>query len=226
MRTVRCAAVGVLLSAVMAVPVQAQITVHTTLASWLAAVTGAGLDTFDDLDPEEGFYTAPLSRTAGAYSYAVDSENGLFPSGIPGAPGVRDTWLSNFFFEDEVVVRDIAPGPVGVAGNFFLSNEAGNLASTGSFRITVNSGASTWTSVIDVAAATSSFLGFTAAGGISSISVRAQDASELNPIFATINDIRIGAIPAATVPEPMSVLMLTTGLVGLAATSRRRARRR
>lgn len=205
-RLMRWAAVGVLWSTLISVPLQAQITVHTTLASWLSAVTGAGLDTFNDLNPAEGFYDAPLARTAGAYSYVVDSENGLFPSGIPGAPGVRDTWLSNFFFADALVVRDFAPSPVGVAGNFFLSNDDGDLASTGSFRITVNSGVETLTNVINVATATSSFLGFTAAGGITSISVLALDASSANPIFATINDIRIGANPAATVPEPMSLL--------------------
>ena len=201
MRTVRFAAVGALLSAVVALPLQAQITVHTTLSSWLAAVTGAGLDSFNDLNPAEGFYDAPLVRSAGTYSYVVDSENGLFPSGIPGAPGVRDTWLSNFFFEDALVVRDFAPSPVGVAGDFFLSDDEGDLASTGSFRITVNSGVTTWTSVIDIATATSSFLGFTAAGGITSISLLALDASEANPIFATINDIRIGSNPAATVHD-------------------------
>jgi hypothetical protein len=69
-----------------AAPLHAQITVHTTFASWLAAVTGAGLDTFDDLDPDDGFLDTPAPRTAGAFSYVASAPEGMFPSGTPADP--------------------------------------------------------------------------------------------------------------------------------------------
>lgn len=223
-RLFRAVAAAVLCVSASALPVRAQITVHTTLASWLAAVTGAGLDTFDDLDPVAGYYESPLLRTAGSYAYRVSEPNGLYPAGIPGAPGVRDTWLAGFSGLEDLLVDQFTPAAFGVGGEFFLSDDNGALVSSGEFRITVASGATSWTDVIDVGAVTSSFLGFTATAGITSISLRAQDASINNQIFATINNIRIGGAPVSAVPEPASLALLLGGGLGLAGVTRRRSR--
>src|SRR5689334_1472087 len=67
---------------------QADITVYTSQADFLAAVQAPGVDTFDDLS------VAPLgeslTRNAGAYTYNVYSATGLY-----GAGGAGDYWLSN-----------------------------------------------------------------------------------------------------------------------------------
>lgn len=221
-RPIRLLAAALLLVGITALPAHAQITVHHTLESWLAAVSGAGLDTFDDLDPEEGFYPSPLDRSAGVYSYSVSSPSGLFPAGIPGVPGERDTWLASFFENDDLLLSDFASGPLGVAGDFFLSGFFGDLASDGTFSLTVTSGADTWTDVFDVTKVASPFLGFTAAAGITSISLRSEDTLLNELTYATINNIRIGALRTATVPEPASLALILSGLVALGVVARRR----
>ena len=217
-RLFRCAA-AVLLLSVTALPAHAQITVHTTLASWLAAVTGDGLDTFDDLDPDEGFYASPLLRTAGSFSYQVRADFDLFPSGT-----ASDPWVSNLFIEDALVVDGFSPQAYGVAGEFFLSGQFGDRLSAGRFTLTVEDALGSLSQTIDVAQATSSFLGFTSASGITSLSLQALDATRQNPLFSTINNIRIGAAPVTAVPEPGALALLTVGGLGLAGVMRRRSR--
>jgi hypothetical protein len=212
---------GLLLLAVEASPLHAQITVHTTFASWLAAVSGDGLDTFDDLDPTDGFTDSPAARTAGAFSYTASSPSGLFPSGT--AP---DAWLSNFFVEDAITFDEFSPNAFGVAGQFFLTGEDGQLGVQGDLTLTVTSGAFSTTETI-VNAFGPLFLGFTSVDAITSLEVQAVGASPQNGIFATVNNFRVGAAPiSTTVPEPASMALLVAGVGGLVGVARRRGAQR
>lgn len=206
--------------AAQASPVHAQITLHTTFASWLAAVSGDGLDTFDDLDPDDGFVDSPAARTAGAFSYTASATNGLFPSG-----STSDAWLANFFVEDAITFDAFSPNAFGVAGEFFLTNESGQLGVQGDMTVTVTSGAfSTTQTLVNVSGPL--FLAFTGVDAITSLEVQAVDGSVQNPIFATVNNFRVGAAPITTsVPEPTTVALLVAGLSGLAAAARRRRAR-
>jgi hypothetical protein len=216
------ALVGTLLAAVTASPAHAQITVHTTLASWLASVTGAGLDTFNDLDiaPEEGLYESPLARTAGGFTYEASSEEGLYPSG-----SADDVWLSNFFIEDAVTLSAFSPSAFGVAGDFFLTDEFGQLGAQGALTISVESEGFSWTETL-LDASSMQFIGFTSANAITSLRVAAIGASQENGIFATVNDVRVGGAPVVSVPEPGSLALLLTGAGGVMLVARRQRRLR
>lgn len=60
---------------------QAQITVYDSQAAFLAAVTSAGTDTYNDLLPEAT--GTPLARMAGVHGYLASSgpTSGFFPAG-------------------------------------------------------------------------------------------------------------------------------------------------
>jgi hypothetical protein len=193
---------------------QAQITVHTTLASWLAAVSAPGLDTYDDLEIAEGFYDTPLLRTAGAYSYSLSSPNGFVPVGT-----VPDTWISQFFFQDGLTFNGFSSGVRGIGGNFFPTLETGAVT-TGQLQVTLTSGAFTNTQTL-TNTTPSSFLGFTSTVALTSLTVQV-----VNPVanvgpFSTVNNLRLGAA-TTVIPEPSTYALLATGLTVMGFVARRR----
>jgi hypothetical protein len=218
----RCLAAVLAASALVAPSaVKAQITVFNSLSSWQGAVVAPGLDTFNDLDIGEGFYETPLARSAGAYSYRASAVEGFVPAGVNvGPPPLSDTWLSNFFIDDAMVFDNFSPTVRGIGAEFFLSNDAGLFQSAGQVRITVVSGA--FTSVQTLTnPTTTTFTGFTSVGAINSVTVQAIGPQATRG-FATVNNFRLGAAPTVVIPEPSTYALLATGLVTLAALSRRR----
>src|SRR6058998_1722763 len=81
----------------------AGITVYTSQADFLAAVSAPGTDTYNDLSVTPiGFV---VDRTAGAYSYTVSSVNGLWGAGGPG-----DYWLTNDTRTDSITFSNFSAG--------------------------------------------------------------------------------------------------------------------
>jgi hypothetical protein len=194
---------------------QAQITVYNSLTAWSTAVVLPGLDTFDDLDTGAGFYTSPLTRTAGAYSYDVSSPEGFYPSGT-----VADPSISNYFIEDALTFSSFSPNAYAVGGNFYLGNEFGGFVGTGQVQIILTTTAGSNTQTLTNATQTT-FLGFTSTDVITSVTVKAlRPANE--PIFAVTNNFRVAAVPPTVVPEPGSYLLLATGMAGVLIVARRR----
>jgi len=195
---------------------QAQITTFTSLAAWTSAVTLPGVDSYDDLEIDEGFYDSPLSRTAGTHSYELTAEFGFVPVGT--AP---DTWMSNFFVEDAMTFGGFSSGVRAIGGNFFNTLENGAVTSGGQLRLTLVSG-SLSTSVVLENLTSTSFFGFTSVGAITSLTVGIVDPVAFVSPFATVNDLRLGGAPASSVPEPTGYALLATGAAGLLASVRRR----
>ncbi|MCU0633565.1 MAG: PEP-CTERM sorting domain-containing protein [Gemmatimonadaceae bacterium] len=198
----------------MPAALQAQITVHTTLASWLAAVTAPGVDTYDDLDVDEGFYDTPLARTAGVHGYELSSPNGFVPVGVE-----PDVWMSQFFYLDGLTFSAFSSGVRGIGGNFFPTLENGSV-STGNLQVTLTSGAFTSTQTLTNPTA-STFLGFTSTVALTSLTVSVVQPSQTTGPFATVNNLRLGAAQTV-IPEPSTYALLATGLVAHGMISRRR----
>jgi hypothetical protein len=190
---------------------QAAMTVYTTQASFLAAVTTSGTDSFDNLGIgyTNGFET--LSRSAGAYTYDVAAT--FYTAGTGG-----DTWLSTDAPIDAIVFNNFGAGVKAAGGLFFTSNVGGNyhLADI-TVQATDGSGSSTQTIV---GSTTGSFLGFVSTGPLTSLVVSAVNPNPLGPFFwPSVNDLTL----AAAVPEPETYALLLAGLgvVGFLARRRR-----
>jgi hypothetical protein len=198
---------------------QAQISVFNSVAGWLSAVSTPGLDTFDDLAIDIGFsIPTPLTRSAGVHGYTLSTvEENVFVGGIPA---LSDAWLSNDFVGDEIVINSFSPSVRAIGSDFFLTNAAGNFFGTGSLRITVVSGSFTTTETV-TNASLSTFRGFATVGAINSVTVAALRPNN-EAIFATVNNLRLGAAPTAVIPEPSTYVLMATGLVLMGALSRRR----
>jgi hypothetical protein len=188
----------------------ADVTVYTDRAAFLAAITLAGTDTFNDLGGTP--YDSPLARMAGGYGYLASAGpvDGFYPAG-----GAADIWLAANVAADTITFSNFAPGVRAFGGSFFATDINGVFAPGRTLVLTASDGANVRTvNLYD--ATTATFLGFVSSDPLASVSLR-PDGVAGSVYWATANDVILA------VPEPASCCMLLAGLglVGLAA--RRRA---
>jgi hypothetical protein len=182
---------------------QADITVYTNEASFLAAVSAPGVDTFDDLSVAP--YGDVVYRTAGAYHYQAYSATGIW-----GAGGPTDFWLSNNTRYNPIVFSQFSGGVSAFGGNFFASDVAGQFVPDGTVVLTAVDGG---TLTYDLAGATTtSFLGFVSTAPLSSVTL----GTDGGPYWPTANNVVLA------VPEPGTYGMMLAGLALLGVAARRR----
>jgi hypothetical protein len=193
------AAVALLFAAAAA---QADITVYTSQADFLAAVSAPGVDTFDDLtlDP----YGDLLHRTAGAYSYDAYSATGLYGAGGTGG----DYWLSNNQRLNPIVFSNFSSGVRAFGGNFFASDIFGQYT-LGDVVLTAIDGSALTYSLSD--AGTTDFLGFVSTAPLAGVTLNSSGV-----YWPTANNVVLA------VPEPATYGMLLAGLGFVGLMSRRR----
>jgi len=195
----------------------AQFTTYTDLASFLAATTGAGTDTFDDLSLID-VTTSPMVRTAGSFGYTATVNTTDFV----GAGAPDDRWLSANTATDIITFSGFGPGVRGVGGLFFGSDDFAAFRAGSSIILSVftMSGSSTQT-VMDATLA--SFLGFVADADIVSFTVESVQPIDGTLAWPTVNNL----VLANVVPEPATWMLMVTGvgMLVLIATHRRSTRR-
>ena len=187
---------------------QAAITVYTSQAGFLSAVSAPGYDSYDDLAVVG--YGDTLIRSAGGYRYDAYSAGGLYGAG--GAGG--DYWLSNNVRSDPIVFRNFAGGVSAFGGNFFTSDIAGRYV-FGNLVLTAADGTALTYKLNNTT--TDSFLGFVSDSALVSVTL----ATDGGMYWPTANNVVLA------VPEPATYGMLLAGigLVGVGARRRRGGRR-
>jgi hypothetical protein len=203
----------------------AAITVFTTEASYLAAISAPGTDTYNDLPL--ALITSPINRTAGAYTYQAAAPNNFF-----GAGTAADIWLSTNTASSPITFSNIPSTVRGVGGFFFTSDIAG-AAVTGEIRIVATDSLGATQTVSIPGSTPNSFRGFVTDAQFTSIVVSvpqpvtaADRVSGQQPagtpiLWPTVNNLTLGA-QAATPPvfgyTPAAGSTVTatggTGLVG------------
>jgi PEP-CTERM motif len=205
-------------AALLALPVavQAQFTVYTDLASFLAATSNAGTDTFESLSITSTT-PSPMARLAGAFGYTASVNTTSFF----GAGTAADHWLSTNTATDLVTFNGFGSGVRGVGGFFFGSTSAGAFRPATSVILRATNAAGTTTrTLLDTTLGT--FLGFVSGTDIFSLTLEAvQPATGF--AWPTVNDFVLAQAPLANVvPEPASIVLLATGLLGLLVVGLRR----
>jgi hypothetical protein len=203
--------VKTLLAAAMlmtAVAAHADITVFTDKASFDAAVTAPGVDTFNDLVVMP--YPASLTRSAGGYTYTVSSPDGMYGAGVPG-----DAWLSNNTLTQPMTFSNFSGGVTAFGGNFFGSDVSGLFVPGTSVTLTANDGTTSTFTLNNTT--TNTFLGFTSTAALVNVTLNSGGTS----YWPTANNLTLAM--AAPVPEPGSYAMLLAGVALVGVARRRRA---
>lgn len=191
---------------------QAELTVYNSQASFLAAVTNPGVDGFDGLSITTST-PSPLTRNAGPYAYTAS----VTTTSFFGAGTTANPWLSTNTATDSVTFSGFTGGVSAIGGLFFGSNISG-LFAAGSVTLTAtDSLGATMTQTI-TGATTSSFLGFTSTGTITSLVLTSvQPASGF--LWPTADNLTLAV---ATVPEAQTYALMLAGLGVLSLVARRR----
>jgi hypothetical protein len=181
---------------------RADITIYTSEADFLSAVSAPGVDTFDDLAIAP--YGDAVYRTAGAYNYQAYSAKGIW-----GAGGPTDFWLSNDTRFNPIVFSNFSGGVSAFGGNFFASDLTGQYVPNGTLVLTAVDGG---TLTYDLeGATTSSFVGFVSTSPLSSVSLGTDGGS----YWPTANNVVLA------VPEPATYGMMLAGIALLGIAARR-----
>jgi hypothetical protein len=197
---------------------QAAITVYTTQASFLSAISAPGTDTFNDL-AVGSFPFGPITRTAGSHVYTVDtSPNSTFF--IAGSD--IDPWLSTNDAADAIVFLSFSGGVRGAGAFFFGSNEAG-LFDAGDITVSASDAAGSVSQTI-AGATTGSFLGFVSSTGLIGMQVLAEQPPGRGVLWPTVNDLTLGmaAGDPTVIPLPGSFALMAPVLLLAGLASRRR----
>ncbi len=192
---------------------QAAITVYTTQASYLAAVSASGVDTYTGFSIV-GSTPSPITRSAGPYGYTAS----VTTTSFFGAGTTANPWLSTNTASDSITFGTFTGGVSAAGGNFFGSDIAGAFSAGNVTLVATDSLGATSTQTI-VGATTSSFLGFVSTGLMTSLVLSAVQPTP-NFLWPTTDNLTLGV--AAPIPEPQTYAMLLAGLGFVGYMARRR----
>ena len=202
---------GVALAFGLATNANAAITVFTDQASFLAATTNAGVDTFSDLVVAQ--YGVTMNRTAGTHSYTASAPNTFFPGSGGGNP-----FLSTNNLLDQVVFNGFGADVSAVGGSFFGSNINGGYTAASSITLSMidADGLFTYTALNPTPGG---FLGFVSTGGLSQFTVATVDS-----VWVSVDNFTLaGSLSAVPEPATWAMMIIGFGAVGsVVRTSRRR----
>jgi hypothetical protein len=221
MRIPRSARTLLLTVAALALPAaaHAQITAHTTLASFLAATSAPGTDTFNSL-VDGSTVVGPLTRSAGAYSYrATSSGDGQFY--VAGT--ATDSWLSTWQSTSNITLSNFTSTVRGVGAYFFGNNDAGDYYANQTIRVTATTASGTLQQLL-TNTTQATFLGFVSTQAFTSILVEVLQPPSGGTAYVTVNDLVLAR--QAIVPEPTTFALLATGLLLLLFIARGRTLQR
>lgn len=195
---------------VTATPAHAALTVFTSQASFLAALSTSGVDAFTGLSTTVPT-ASPIARSAGSFAYSASSPNGFFGAGTAANPA-----LSTVTDSDSITFSNLA-GASAIGGLFFGSDFGGNFAASSVVLTATDSLGATTTQTL--LAAQPIFVGFVSTGTIASLVYGTTTPG--NFVFPAVDDLTLGTARVAAIPEPESWALLIAGIAALAVRGRR-----
>ena len=200
-------------SLIIATSANADITVYTSQAEYLAAVGTTGVDTFDDLRLWN--YPTPAPRQAGEFAYTVTA-GPASPEYWGASDDGEDWWMSTGYSHNPLTFDGFSQDIAGAGGYFFGSWYDGTSLPVDAIQLTVTDSSGTTLTWSLESPDPSSFVGFVSDGHLTSLTVWKDNIPDS---FVTVNDLHLSV---SAVPEPATYGMLLGGLAVLGAAIRRR----
>lgn len=186
-------------------PAHAAIVIYNDQASFLAAVSNPGADSFGGLVPRNGF-AGPVNRSAGSHAYTVDAPGGFNPGSNLG-----NVFLTTTDAGSTIRFSGFGSDVYAVGGLFFGSDLNGAYQGSPSITVTAIDSDGDVTAVLKNPNA-GSFLGFVSTGGLSELTLTVGRAG----IWPSIDNFTLAGAPSnSVVPEPATWAMMIVGF-GLA----------
>lgn len=195
-------------------PARAAITIYNDQASFLAAVSNPGTDSFGDLVPRSGF-AGPVNRSAGTHAYTVAAPGGFNPGSNLG-----NVFLTTTNAGSTIRFSGFGSDVYAVGGLFFGGSIDGGYQAAPSITVTVIDSDGDITAIPKNPNA-GSFLGFVSTGGLSELTLTIGP----NGPWPSIDNFTLAGAPSSAVPEPAAWAMMIVGF-GLAGTMLRGAQGR
>jgi len=211
-RTSLCGRLAFALLVIASPASHAALTVYTSQASFLAAVSAPGMDSFTDISTTAPT-SSPISRAAGPYTYSASSRTGFFGAGTAANPA-----LSTNSDLDAITFFNLSGGASAIGGTFFGTDLQGSFVASAVVLTAIDSLGAISTQTF-VATATS-FMGFVSTGAIATLVFSTSMPG--NFVFAAVDDLIIAAAPVTPIPEPETWALLLGGLAALGLRARRR----
>ena len=197
--------------AVMLAPTQSKAdTVFTSLSSFNAATSGNTTITFNGIAAPGGFVTEASPATFAGATFSTTSSLFVIDPGFYGFSYSNGGFLNADYQQPDVITVTL-PSVTAVGFDF-----GGLFGSTGPYLVTLSDGFSATLSSSGSAAGNDlSFVGFTSSTPLTSLTLTLPD----TPSYNALDNFVYGS----AVPEPGTLVLLATGLLGAAGAIRRRS---
>jgi hypothetical protein len=186
-------------------------TIYSTLSAYNAATAGNTTITFNGIASPGSYVQQTSPFTLSGATFSSTSSLFIIDPAYYGFSYAEGGFLSGDYQTPDVITVTL-PSVTAVGFDY-----GGLLGTTGSFMVTLSDGFTTTLSTTDSTADGSlSFAGFTSATPLTSITLTLPDA----PNYNAIDNFVYGQ--SGVVPEPASLALMLTGLIGAAGIVRRR----
>jgi hypothetical protein len=206
---------SLVLIASLSQPANAAITVYTSQAAFLAAVSNPATDTFLGLVPMS-FNTSPITRTTGTYAYtaATSASDEFVPGGTPSDPFLS-TNLANSFMN----LSNFSSGVSALGGNFFASDIYGHYLNGPITVLAADQSSNISQTISPPSINSGSFLGFVSTETMVSLRIISTDNSTNNALWPSVDNLILAGkgqpvlTPAIPEPETYALMLACLGVL-------------